>query len=286
MISRLVKKKELPPVVYMLLKNKGAIFGLIFIVILVATAIFADFIAPYDPVAQNIPKKLAPPSFSSILGCDEFGRDVLSRLIYGSRISLIVGSSVVAISAIIGSLLGSVAGYYGGGVDMIIMRLVDIFISFPGLILAIGIMAALGQSILNVIIALSLVNWPAFARVVRAEALRISQLEYIQAAKVMGASNRHIIFSHIIPNSLPPILVLVTLNIGWAILAEASLSFLGLGVNPPEPSWGSMVAVGRFYLLQAQHVIIFPGLAIFITVLAFNLFGDGLRDALDPQLQL
>ncbi|MEM3725219.1 MAG: ABC transporter permease [Nitrososphaerales archaeon] len=273
-------------VLYSLLKNKAAAFGLAYIFVLIILAIFADFIAPYDPVEQRIVNKLSPPSSAHILGCDELGRDVFSRLIYGARISLIVGVSVVALSATLGSLLGSISGYYGGKVDMFIMRIVDIFIAFPGLILAIGIMAALGQSILNVIIALVLVNWPAFARVVRGEALKLSQLEFVQAAKVIGASNVRIIFSHILPNAMAPILVLATLNIGWAILAEASLSFLGLGVNPPEPSWGSMVATARFYLLSAQHVILFPGIAIFLTVMAFNLVGDGLRDALDPQLQL
>ncbi|MEM4164320.1 MAG: ABC transporter permease [Nitrososphaerales archaeon] len=273
-------------VLYSLLKNKAAAFGLAYIFVLIILAIFADFIAPYDPVEQRIVNKLSPPSSAHILGCDELGRDVFSRLIYGARISLIVGVSVVALSATLGSLLGSISGYYGGKVDMFIMRIVDIFIAFPGLVLAIGIMAALGQSILNVIIALVLVNWPAFARVVRGEALKLSQLEFVQAAKVIGASNVRIIFSHILPNAMAPILVLATLNIGWAILAEASLSFLGLGVNPPEPSWGSMVATARFYLLSAQHVILFPGIAIFLTVMAFNLVGDGLRDALDPQLQL
>ncbi|MEM3713591.1 MAG: ABC transporter permease [Nitrososphaeria archaeon] len=283
---QLLKRKLNTTVLYSLLKNKAAAFGLAYIFVLIILAIFADFIAPYDPVEQRIVNKLSPPSSAHILGCDELGRDVFSRLIYGARISLIVGVSVVALSATLGSLLGSISGYYGGKVDMFIMRIVDIFIAFPGLILAIGIMAALGQSILNVIIALVLVNWPAFARVVRGEALKLSQLEFVQAAKVIGASNVRIIFSHILPNAMAPILVLATLNIGWAILAEASLSFLGLGVNPPEPSWGSMVATARFYLLSAQHVILFPGIAIFLTVMAFNLVGDGLRDALDPQLQL
>ncbi len=285
-IIQLLKRKLNTTVLYSLLKNKAAAFGLAYIFVLIILAIFADFIAPYDPVEQRIVNKLSPPSSAHILGCDELGRDVFSRLIYGARISLIVGVSVVALSATLGSLLGSISGYYGGKVDMFIMRIVDIFIAFPGLILAIGIMAALGQSILNVIIALVLVNWPAFARVVRGEALKLSQLEFVQAAKVIGASNVRIIFSHILPNAMAPILVLATLNIGWAILAEASLSFLGLGVNPPEPSWGSMVATARFYLLSAQHVILFPGIAIFLTVMAFNLVGDGLRDALDPQLQL
>lgn len=285
-IIQLLKRKLNTTVLYSLLKNKAAAFGLAYIFVLIILAIFADFIAPYDPVEQRIVNKLSPPSSAHILGCDELGRDVFSRLIYGARISLIVGVSVVALSATLGSLLGSISGYYGGKVDMFIMRIVDIFIAFPGLVLAIGIMAALGQSILNVIIALVLVNWPAFARVVRGEALKLSQLEFVQAAKVIGASNVRIIFSHILPNAMAPILVLATLNIGWAILAEASLSFLGLGVNPPEPSWGSMVATARFYLLSAQHVILFPGIAIFLTVMAFNLVGDGLRDALDPQLQL
>jgi len=269
------------------LKNdKPALFGLAIIILLVVTAIFADIIAPYDPNAQDLSRRLEPPSWEHPFGRDEFGRDILSRIIHGSRISLTVGAVVISISLLIGTALGALSGYVGGWVDMVIMRIADIFLAFPGLLLAIGLTAVLGQSIINVMAALALVNWPGYARVIRSQVLYIKGLDYVEAARVMGASNARILVSHVLPNSFAPIIVLATIGMGWAILAEAGLSFLGLGVQPPTPSWGSIIATGRDYIFRAPHITTIPGIVLALSILAFNLFGDGLRDALDPRLRI
>ena len=266
--------------------DKLAISALGFIAFLLVVAIFADFISPYDPIKVSIPDRLSPPSWEHPFGADGFGRDILSRIIHGTRISLIVGFQVIAISLLIGTITGAVAGYYGGKIDEVIMRVADVFLAFPGLILAISIMAVFGPGIFNVVIALTLVNWAGYARVIRSQVLSVKGLEYIESSRVMGAADVTIIIDHVVPNSIAPLIVLATIGIGWAILAEAGLSFLGLGVRPPTPSWGAMVAAGRLRLLQAPHIVTIPGLVIAITVLAFNLLGDGLRDALDPKLRI
>lgn len=269
----------------LLRRNSLAMFGLVIVLVLIGTALFADVISIYNPNSMILENRLDPPSGTHLLGLDEFGRDILSRIIYGSRISLQVGIVVVSISALIGSLLGAISGYYGGKIDTIVMRVVDLLLAFPGLILAIAIMAAIGQSLFNIMFALGLLGWTRYARVVRGQTLSLREMEYVEAARAAGASSLRIIFSHILPNCLAPITVLATLGMASAIMAESALSFLGLGVSPPTPSWGSMLTLGRKYLRSAPHVAVFPGIAIMITVLGFNLLGDGLRDALDPRMR-
>ena len=277
---------ELSIIVDHLKNDKPALFGLGVILLLVIMAVFADAISPYDPNAQDLSRRLEPPSWEHPFGRDEFGRDILSRIIHGSRISLTVGIVVISISLLIGTALGALSGYIGGWVDMIIMRVADIFLAFPGLLLAIGLTAVLGQSIINVMAALAIVNWPGYARVIRSQVLYIKGLDYVEAARVMGASNARILASHVLPNSFAPIIVLATIGMGWAILAEAGLSFLGLGVQPPTPSWGSIIATGRDFIFRAPHITTIPGIVLALSILAFNLFGDGLRDALDPRLRI
>jgi ABC-type dipeptide/oligopeptide/nickel transport system permease subunit len=277
---------ELRTVLRSLRRSRTATFGLIYVIALVIVAILAPIISPFDPYAQDLPNRLQPPSFPHILGLDEFGRDVLTRLIHGATVSMQVGLEVVLLSLLIGVVVGAISGYYGGWADMVCMRIADIFLAFPSLVLAIGIMAVLGPSIFNVVLSLVIVSWPYYARVIRSQTITLKKMDFITAAIAMGASKKRILFTHIIPNAIPPVIILATLGMGSAILAEAGLSFLGLGVNPPIPSWGSMVASGRDYILQAPHIVISSGLVITITVLAFNLLGDGLRDALDPRLRI
>jgi ABC-type dipeptide/oligopeptide/nickel transport system permease subunit len=283
---REIPANELQIMLRTLWKSRPATFGFIYVIAIIAIAILAPVISPFDPYNQDLPNRLAPPSFPHILGLDEFGRDVFSRLLHGATISLLVGLEVVLLSLLIGVVVGTVSGYYGGKVDMIFMRLADIFLAFPSLVLAIGIMAVLGPSIFNVVLSLVVVSWPHYARVIRSQTITLKKMDFITAAIAIGASKKRILIRHIIPNTIPPIIILATLGMGSAILAEAGLSFLGLGVNPPTPSWGSMIASGRDYILQAPHIVIAPGLMITITVLAFNLLGDGLRDALDPRLKI
>jgi len=252
---------------------------------LVFTAALAPVIAPFDPVRDaDLNNYLRPPGAPHLLGTDTFGRDVFSRMIYGARISLGVGIAVQAAALAIGLTLGLLAGFYGGRVDQWIMRLAEVVFAFPGLLFAIAIMAAIGPSLYNVFLALGLVGWTSLARVVRGQVLSLKEQEYVEAARAVGASNARIIARHILPNTLAAVTVLVTLGIGGAILAEASLSFLGLGAQPPQPSWGSMLSAGRDYLLQAPWLSLYPGLAIFLTVMGFNLLGDGIRDLLDPRM--
>lgn len=268
-------------------KNKMALLGLGILVILVLTAIFADQIANYDTVVikQNLREKLQPPSAAHWLGTDEFGRDIFARIVHGARVSLIVGIVAVSISIVGGGILGAIAGYYGGRLDNVIMRLMDIFLAVPSILLAIAIVSALGPSLLNLMIAVSISSIPRYARIVRASVLSIRDQEFIEAAKAIGASNTRIIFRHIIPNSLAPVIVQGTLGVAGAILSTAGLSFIGLGIQPPAPEWGSMLSGGRQYLRYAWWVTTFPGVAIMITILSLNLLGDGLRDALDPRLK-
>lgn len=258
----------------------GALVGL-----LVVGAVFAPWIAPHDPVRGELDDYLTPPGARYWLGTDTFGRDVFSRIVYGARVSLGVGVAVQASALAIGVTSGLAAGFYGGGVDNLIMRLAEVIFAFPGLLFAIAVMAVIGPSLYNVFVALGLVSWTSLARVVRGAVLSVKEHEFVEAARALGASNRRIILRHLLPNIVAPAIVLVTLGIGGAILAEASLSFLGLGAQPPTPSWGSMLTVGRDYLSEAPWLSLYPGIAIFLTVMGFNLLGDGLRDLLDPRMR-
>lgn len=268
-------------------RNKMAVLGLIILIILVLLAVFADVIANYDNVVikQNLAHRLQGPSAAHWLGTDEFGRDIFARLVHGTRVSLQVGIVAVGISIVIGGILGAVAGYYGGKLDNTIMRIMDIFLAVPSILLAIAIVSALGPSIINLMLAISISSVPSYARIVRASVLSIRDQEFIEAAKAIGANNTRIIFRHIIPNSLAPVIVQATLGVASAILSTAGLSFIGLGIQPPAPEWGSMLSGGRQYLRYAWWVTTFPGVAIMITILSLNLLGDGLRDALDPRLK-
>lgn len=281
------KRSQWREVWRMLKKNKMALLGLVILCILVLLALFADIIANYDTVVikQNLGSRLQGPSAAHWLGTDEFGRDIFARLIHGARVSLKVGIIAVGISIVCGGTLGALAGYYGGKLDNIIMRIMDIFLAVPSILLAIAIVSALGPSIINLMVAISVSNIPRYARIVRASVLSIRDQEFVEAAKAIGASNARIIFRHIIPNSLAPVIVQGTLGVASAILSTAGLSFIGLGIQPPAPEWGSMLSGGRQYLRYAWWVTTFPGVAIMITILSLNLLGDGLRDALDPRLK-
>lgn len=268
-------------------KSKMAMIGLAILIVLIVLAVFADVIADYDEVAikQNPSERLQKPSSEHWLGTDEFGRDMFARLIHGSRVSLLVGIVSVGIAILVGGALGAIAGFYGGVVDNVIMRIMDIFLAIPGILLAIAIVSALGSGLFNLMLAIGISSIPAYARIVRASVLTVKDEEFIEAARAIGASDGRIIMKHIIPNALAPVIVQGTLGVATAILSTAGLSFIGLGVPKPRPEWGSMLSGGRAYLRQASHVTTFPGLAIMITILALNLLGDGLRDALDPRLK-
>ncbi len=266
-------------------KNKIAIVGLIIIISLVFIAIFAPFIAPHDPIEQNLEKRLLPPCREYQMGTDDLGRCLLSRIIYGARVSLQLGVIVVGIITVIGVTLGLISGYYGGIVDEIIMRLVDVVLAFPGIILALAVAGALGPGLFNVMLALAMVGWTGLARVVRGSVLSVKEKEFVESARALGCSDLHIMTRHILPNVMAPVIVLATLDMAFIILAAAGLSFLGLGAQPPTPEWGSMLNNGRAFMRTAPHLTTFPGLAIMVAVLAFNFLGDGLRDALDPRQQ-
>ena len=256
--------------------------GAAIVILAVVIAIVGPLLTPFDPAGQELPLRLAGPTGRHVFGLDELGRDILARVLAGARISLLVGLVVVSVSSTIGIFFGAVAGYFGGRVDEIISRFIDILLAFPGLLLAIALVAVLGPSLANVILALSLIGWVGYARLVRGQVLRAREFEFVQAARALGAPTERILLRHIIPTTLPAVTVQATLGMGAAILAEAALSFLGLGVQPPTPSWGTMLNGGRAHLLDAPHLTIFPGLAIAVLVLGFNFLGDGLRDALDP----
>ncbi|SKC86158.1 ABC transporter permease [Maledivibacter halophilus] len=266
-------------------KNKFAMISMYVLIALVLMAIFAPLIAPYDPAEQDVYNIMQKPSSEHIFGTDEFGRDILSRIIYGARISLSVGIIAEAIAITIGVILGSIAGYFGGKADMIISRLIEIFASFPQILFALAIMFVLGPGIINLFIAIGFVGWTSVARVIRGQIMQLKEKEYVEASIASGGGGMRIIFKHLIPNCLSTIIVIVTLNIPADIMYEASLSFLGLGVQPPTASWGAMINAARAYIRANPHYSIFPGIAIMITVLAFNMLGDGLRDALDPKLK-
>lgn len=264
-------------------RNRAALIGGGLVLFFVILAVLADVVAPYDPMASNFRARYAVPSWDHWLGADGLGRDMLSRIIHGARYSLLTGLISVGIAFSVGSLLGLIAGYFRGIVDTIIMRFMDVLLAFPGILLAIAIISVLGRGLTNAMIAVGIYSIPAFARVLRSSVLEKREEEYVQAARAGGSSSGRIIFRHVLPNALAPVLVLATMRLGSAILAAASLSFVGLGAQPPMPEWGAMLSAGKDVLRTAPHVTLFPGIAILLTVIGFNLFGDGLRDALDPK---
>jgi peptide/nickel transport system permease protein len=257
--------------------------GLFLFSVILICAVFSKAMAPYSPYDSDIKNRLSPPSATHLLGTDEFGRDILSRIIYGTRITLLVGVVAVSISTVLGVLLGAVAGYYGGAVDALLMRTVDSMLSFPAILLALSIVAVLGPGVINLMIAIGIVYTGGFARVVRSTVLSVKEEDFIVASKALGFPDRVIIQENILPNITSTIIVQATVFLAYAVLAEAGLSFLGLGVQPPTPSWGEMLSAGRLHIQTSPWLTIFPGLAISLTVMAFNFLGDGLRDLLDPK---
>ena len=257
--------------------------GAAIVLLAVLGAVVGPMIIPFDPADQELAHRLEGPTGRHWFGLDELGRDIFARVLSGARISLLVGLVVVSVSSAVGTLLGSIAGYFGGVVDEVVSRVMDVLLAFPGLLLAIAMVAVLGPSLTNVIIALSLIGWVGYARLVRGQVLKSRELEFVQAARALGAGTPRILIRHVVPTTMPAVMVQATLGMAGAILAEASLSFLGLGVQPPTPSWGTMLNGGRLHLLDAPHLTIFPGAAIAALVLGFNFLGDGLRDALDPK---
>ncbi len=268
-----------------LARNRSAVVGAVVLAIIVLLAILAPVIAPYDPIAQDPSAIRAGPSREHLFGADNFGRDVFSRVLYGGRKSLPVGLVAVAIAAVLGVATGLVAGYYGRWIDTLTMRCVDLMLAFPGILLAMALVAILGTSLSNLMLAVGIAAIPEYTRVVRGSVLSAREAEYVTAARVCGAQGRTIIVRHILPNILPPVIVLATLGIAGAIILGSTLSFLGLGIKPPTPEWGNMLSDGRSMMRHYWWVSFFPGLAIMLTVLAINLLGDGLRDALDPRLR-
>jgi peptide/nickel transport system permease protein len=268
-------------------KNKGAMIGLVIFVILILVAVFADVISNYNGLAikQNILSRYSAPNKMHLFGTDQYGRDILARIIFGTRISLYVGLITVMSALLMGGTIGAIAGYYGGWIDDTLMRIMDIFLAIPGIILAIAIVAALGQNINNIIIALSISRTPQFARVVRSSVITIKSQEYIEAAHAYGASDTRIIIKYILRNAIGPIIIQATLNMASIVLGISQLSFLGLGIQLPMPEWGSMLSDARQAMRYHPYLVIFPGFAILIAVLSLNLIGDGLRDALDPKLK-
>ncbi len=266
-------------------KNKMAMFCAAILAVLVVIAIFAPLIAPYDPTYQDYTAVLAEPSQAHPFGTDEYGRDILSRIIYGSRVSISIGIVAQIVASVVGVALGSLAGYYGGAVDNVISRIMEIFQAFPDLIFAMAIMTFMGKGVLNLFIALGLLTWVRTARMIRGSVMQLKEKEYIEASRACGASTYWIIMKGLIPNCLSTIIVLVTLGIPNAIMYEASLSFLGIGIQPPTPSWGNMISAAQTFISYRPVYSITPGIAIMLTVIAFNIFGDGLRDALDPKLK-
>jgi peptide/nickel transport system permease protein len=273
-----------------LLENKGAVFGLIMVLGVIFSAVLAPLISPHDPILQDVEKRLIPPMGQEgadpnyLLGTDHLGRDIVSRLIYGARISIVVSVSAVALSAALGTLIGLFSGFYGGKVDNIFMRIADVQLAFPFILLAIAIIAVLGPDLQNIIITMAITGWVIYARVVRAEVLSLREKEFITSVRALGGSNGRIIFTHLFPNVVPPIIVIVTLEMARMIIMEAALSFLGLGIQPPTPTWGGMLADGRVYLVTSWWLATFPGLVIMLVVLGINLLGNWLRDMLDPRL--
>lgn len=269
-----------------LTSNTSAMIAAVILVALVLTAVIGPFLVPFDPLAMDLDSLRQPPSAVHLLGTDSKGRDILSRLVYGARISLAVGIIAAALSLCIGIVLGLIAGYFSGRADAILSQIFDIFLAFPSLLFAIGISAVMTPGLTSSMLAITLVGWAGFARLVRGVTLSLKEQTYIEASRALGASPARILYKHILPNALPLILVAGSLRIGGFILLEAALSFLGLGVQPPTPTWGSMISLNRAYINSAPWMVVFPGLAISITVIAFNILGDFLRDRLDPRMQV
>lgn len=281
-----LKKKSLSKdILKRLLKSKSAIFGLAVILILIVFAIFAEHIAPYGFDDQVLSRRFTPPCKEYLFGTDDYGRDIFSRIVYGSRTSLLIALLSVTFSSVIGVILGCISGFYGGRVDNAIMRFIDILLAIPSILLAISISSALDPGIINLMVAVGIGAVPGYARIVRASVMSERDQEYIEAARSIGANDFRVILKHILPNVTAPIIIQATMSISIAILTAASLSFLGLGIAPPTPEWGSMLSAGRAYIRDSWYVVTFPGLAIMAAVFGFNLLGDGLRDALDPRLK-
>lgn len=268
-------------------RNKSAMAGLAVIILICLMAIFADVLADYETqaITQNIAEKLQTPSAAHWFGTDEFGRDIFARCVHGSRVSLMMGLLSTVLSFSLGLLLGATAGYYGGMVDSVIMRIMDMLMCIPSILLALVIVAALGTSIPNLLLAITIGNAPSFARMIRASIITVANQEYIDAARICGTKNRRIILRHIIPNTMGPIIVQATMSVAGCITATAGLSFIGMGIQAPRPEWGAMLSSGREFMRYYPHIVIIPGLFIVVTALAINLFGDGLRDAMDPRLK-
>jgi peptide/nickel transport system permease protein len=279
------RKGTAPSLFRRLLRSKSAIIGLVIILGITVVAIFAQQIAPYDPIKQSFIRQLRPPSASYPLGTDEFGRDILSRIIHGARWALLAGILADSIALVLGVTIGLIGGYYGGRVDAFVVWLTDVMLAFPYLLLAMIVVAIFGPGIRNAMIAVGIVYMPQYARLVRGTVLSLKEKEFVEAARAIGASSFRIMFRHILPNCVAPIIVMATLAVGWAIVQTAGLSFLGLGAQHPMPEWGAMLSGGRNYMLSAWWIATFPGLAIVVTVIGFNLLGDGLRDVLDPYLR-
>jgi len=268
-----------------LLRHGGARFGLLVVALVMVMALGADVLAPYDPIAQNSAIGLSPPSLAHLMGTDEFGRDVFSRVIWGAQASLQAGATAASIALVAGLILGMLAAYYGGRTDSLIMRCMDVVLAFPYILLAIAVVAILGPGLRNAMIAIAIVYVPHYARVVRGSVLSVRARDYVEAARAIGARDGRVMWQHVLPNTLAPVIVQTTLNVGSAIIDTAGLSFLGLGTQPPTPDWGNMLSAGRNYVIDSPWIATFPGLAILATVLAFNLMGDALRDAFDPRLR-
>jgi peptide/nickel transport system permease protein len=278
---------ELGASAHLVRRNPLAAVGVILVALFVVCAVFAPWLAPQDPAFIDLPKRLAPPSSHHLCGTDELGRDILSRLIWGARISMFVGASVVACSLLLGLIIGSVAGYYGGTIDRFVnIVLMNAFLSFPGILIAIAFVAFRGPGIFNLILALSLGGWVGYARLVRAQVLAVREKEFVEAAHALGASDLRIVLTHILPNIIQPVIVQAAIGMAGAVLAEATMSFLGLGVPPPTASWGSMLNDARSHLFDSPHLVVFPAVTVMLAVLAFNFIGDALRDFLDPRSRI
>ena len=267
-------------------RNRTAMLGLAVLVLFALSGIFAPYLAPYDPYRSDLEGSLIGPSRTHWLGTDELGRDILTRIVYGARVSMVIGAISVSIGVVLGVPVGLFAGYFGGRFDLFSQRVIDVLLGFPGIILAIVLVTMLGVGLINVMIAVGIVSVPTYARLIRGQVLALKSLEFVEAARVLGGSTARIVFRHILPNTLAVLIVQTTLQVASAILSAAALGFLGLGVQQPTAEWGAMLSTARQYIQLAPHTLIFPGLAIMLTVLGFNLLGDGLRDALDPRMKL